>query len=180
MRVRRSSSRVRYRRLFVVATKCPGAEVWSVYRARRGSRHVSLAARTTAHRVVIPVETSSTVKSGTVTLKESSAGHTVTIEGLGVLLGWTLPRVRVRVTTRRGANLRDRVTRVGTRSSPASCSIVPGTVARRPEVGLFALRIRVRALVPFVRVRHYWAGRACSHDRTAVTTRHALRIRGGS
>jgi hypothetical protein len=76
-----------YRRLFILATKCSGCGTVNVYFGSTLLKSVSLDATTTANKVVISVETSSTVKSGTVTLRQSSSAKKVTIDGLGVYLG---------------------------------------------------------------------------------------------
>jgi hypothetical protein len=76
-----------YRRLWVIATTCPGCGTVNVYRGSTLLKSVSLNSTSSVFRVPIPIETSSTVRSGTVTLKQASAGHKVTIEGLGIYLG---------------------------------------------------------------------------------------------
>ena len=48
---------------------------------------VNLASSSSVFKAVIPIEISSTLRTGTVTVTQASAGHRVTIEGLGVYLG---------------------------------------------------------------------------------------------
>ena len=78
---------VQYRRLSIMATKCSGCGTVNVYLGSTLLKTVSLGASATTFRVVIPIETSSTVRSGTVTLKQASGGTKVTIDGLGIYLG---------------------------------------------------------------------------------------------
>jgi len=78
---------VAYRRLYVIETTCSGCGTVSVYRGSTLLKSVSLNSSSSVFRTVIPIETSSTIRSGTVTLKQASAGHKVTIEGLGIYLG---------------------------------------------------------------------------------------------
>jgi hypothetical protein len=78
---------VSYRRLYVIATKCSGCGFVNVYLGSTLLKSVNLSASTTTNRAVFPIEISSSIKSGTVTLKQSSAGNSVTIDGLGIYLG---------------------------------------------------------------------------------------------
>ncbi|MDQ1511130.1 MAG: phosphatidylinositol-3-phosphatase, partial [Actinomycetota bacterium] len=78
---------VDYRRLYLIATKCSGCGTVNVYRGSTLLKSVSLNSSSTVFRVPFGIEASSTVQSGTVTIKQASAGHKVTIEGLGVDLG---------------------------------------------------------------------------------------------
>src|SRR5205814_886281 len=78
---------VQYRQLSVIATKCSGCGIVNVYLGSTLLKTVSLGASSTIFRAVIPIETSSTVRSGTVTIKQASGGTKVTIDGLGIYLG---------------------------------------------------------------------------------------------
>jgi hypothetical protein len=78
---------VAYRRLYLIATKCSGCGTVKVYRGSTLLQTVNLASSSSVFKVVVPIETSSTVRSGTVTVTQASAAHRVTIEGLGVYLG---------------------------------------------------------------------------------------------
>jgi hypothetical protein len=78
---------VAYRRLSVIATKCSGCGFVNVYLGSTFLKSVDLSATATTNRAVFLIEISSTIKSGTITLKQSSAGHSVTIDGLGIYLG---------------------------------------------------------------------------------------------
>jgi hypothetical protein len=76
-----------YRRLYLVATTCSGCGTVNVYFGSTLLKSVSLNASATTNRVIFSIDVSSTVKSGTVTLRQSSAGKKVTIDGLGIYLG---------------------------------------------------------------------------------------------
>jgi hypothetical protein len=78
---------VAYRRLYLVATKCSGCGSVKVYRGSTLLQTVNLASSSSVFKAVIPIEISSTLRTGTVTVTQASAGHRVTIEGLGVYLG---------------------------------------------------------------------------------------------
>jgi hypothetical protein len=57
-----------------------------VYRGSTLLATVKLAAGSTKHRVVIPIQNSATVLSGTIKIKIVSTGKPVTIDGLGISL----------------------------------------------------------------------------------------------
>ncbi|MDQ1479657.1 MAG: hypothetical protein QOI44_518, partial [Actinomycetota bacterium] len=78
---------VAYRRIYVIATKCSGCGFVNVYLGSTLLKSVDLSATATTNRAVFPIEISSTIKSGTITLKQSSAGRSVTVDGLGIYLG---------------------------------------------------------------------------------------------
>jgi uncharacterized delta-60 repeat protein len=75
-----------YRHLALVATKCTGCGTVKVYRGSTLLATVKLAAGSTKHRVVIPIQNSATVLSGTIKIKIVSTGKPVTIDGLGISL----------------------------------------------------------------------------------------------
>ena len=75
-----------YRRLSLVATTCSGCGTVKVYLGATLLKTVSLAASSTHHKVVIAIDTSASLRSGTITIKQASGGKPVTIEGLAIAL----------------------------------------------------------------------------------------------
>jgi uncharacterized delta-60 repeat protein len=77
---------VAYRHLAVVVIVCSNCGVLRVYLGSTLIKTVNLFSSVTHYRRVIEVDASSTVKSGTLTLKQSSPGKRVIIDGVGVSL----------------------------------------------------------------------------------------------
>jgi uncharacterized delta-60 repeat protein len=79
-------SSVKYRRLAIVATKCSGCGTVKVYLGSSTTplATISLSASSTRRRQVITVDVSAALKSGTITIRQSSGGKPVIIEGLAV------------------------------------------------------------------------------------------------
>ncbi|MFC6237424.1 hypothetical protein [Longivirga aurantiaca] len=75
-----------YRRLALVATTCAACGSVKVYRGSTLLTTISLVSATTKHRVVIPISGSSTIRSGTITVRQASSGKAVIIDGLVVAL----------------------------------------------------------------------------------------------
>ena len=73
-----------YRHLAVVVTKCLGCGTLQVLRGTTLVRTVDLSSPTTKHSQVIEVDASLVDRSDTITLRQSSAGKKVVIEGLAV------------------------------------------------------------------------------------------------
>lgn len=75
---------VKAKQIVLVATTCSTCGSVRVYWGSTLLRSISLYSRTTVNRRVITVATFSSVRSGTVTVKLSSSGHRVILDGLGV------------------------------------------------------------------------------------------------
>jgi uncharacterized delta-60 repeat protein len=73
-----------YKHLAVVATTCSACGTLQVLRGTTLVKTVNLKSLTTVHRRVIEVDSALTPVSGTITLRQSSAGKGVVIEGLAV------------------------------------------------------------------------------------------------
>jgi uncharacterized delta-60 repeat protein len=73
-----------YRRLALVATKCPGCGTVEVVARGQRVATVDLGALATVRRVVIPLDSSQAPVSGSVVVRVTSNGRPVTIEGLGL------------------------------------------------------------------------------------------------
>lgn len=74
----------KYRRLALVASTCSTCGTVKVYLGSTLLKTVSLKSSTTKRRVVIPIDLSASIRSGTVTLKQASGGKPVIIEGLAI------------------------------------------------------------------------------------------------
>lgn len=72
------------RRIVLVASTCPTCGTVAVYLGSRLLRTISLASRTTASQRVFTVAAWATLHAGIVTVKVSTTGRTVIIDGLGV------------------------------------------------------------------------------------------------
>lgn len=74
----------KYRRLALVATTCSTCGTAKVYLGSTLLKTVSLKSSTTKRKVVIPIDVSASVRSGTITVKQASGGKPVIIEGLAI------------------------------------------------------------------------------------------------
>jgi hypothetical protein len=72
------------RRISIVATTCPTCGSVKVYWGSTLLRTVSLVSSTTVNRKVISIATFTTVRSGTVTVKVSTSGRKVLLDGLAI------------------------------------------------------------------------------------------------
>lgn len=75
-----------YRNLAVVVTTCPGCGTLRVFRGATLLKEINLTSALRVHKKVIQVDSATTVQSGTIKLRQSSAGEAVIIEGLAVSL----------------------------------------------------------------------------------------------
>jgi uncharacterized delta-60 repeat protein len=73
-----------YRHLAVVVTRCAGCGTLKVFRGSTLLKTIHLGATKTVHGVVIQVASSASSRTGTIALRQASAGHPVFVEGLAV------------------------------------------------------------------------------------------------
>jgi uncharacterized delta-60 repeat protein len=74
----------KYRSLALVATTCSTCGTAKVYLGSTLLKTVSLKSSTTKRKVIIPIDVSASVRSGTITVKQASGGKAVIIEGLAI------------------------------------------------------------------------------------------------
>lgn len=79
----RLSLPVTTRRLALVATTCPDCGTVDVFLGGTKLKRISLAASRTRNKVVVPVATFGSLRSGTVRIEVASAGKRVSVDGLG-------------------------------------------------------------------------------------------------
>ena len=78
------STHALYRHLAVVVTTCSGCGTLRVLRGTTLLRSVDLSSPSTQHKKVIEVDSSLVDRFDTITLRQSSGGRTVIVEGLAV------------------------------------------------------------------------------------------------
>jgi uncharacterized delta-60 repeat protein len=77
---------VRYRHLAILVTKCSGCGTVKVFLGSHALATVKLGASHTRNQVLVPIESSLTVRAGTLVIKQVSGGHRTVIDGIAVSL----------------------------------------------------------------------------------------------